>query len=172
MNKKTLYFAIAAVVLIAVIGIIIAMQGQKEPPAPIDQIQKTGVAPAKTESELNERIAAKLNLKDGQLPLRVTMDDNGQTLSATPGKNLSLMLGTDYDWTITSSNDNVLAKRTVALDDARVQAVYQVVGEGKAVLSAQGKCKSGAKCAQPTATFKFNVDGLISENVTPEDMVK
>jgi azurin len=172
MDKKTMYYVVAGVVLVLAIGIIIAMQSGNKAPNPVGQNQPAGGKTAESETDLNQEIADKLNLSDGQLPLRVTIDDNGQSLSATPGKNLSLMLGTDYDWTITSSDDGVLAKRAVALDDARVQAVYQVVGEGTAVLSAQGKCKSGAKCAAPTASFVFTVDGLISENIPVENLVK
>jgi azurin len=111
-------------------------------------------------------------LKGGELPYRVTTDDNGQTYSATPGKNLVLMLGTDYNWNIASSDDNILAKRDVKVTDARVQGVYQLVGAGKAVLSATGTCKSQSKCASPTAKFTFNIESVISENETPENLVK
>lgn len=172
MDKKTMYYVIAGVVLILVIGIIVTMQISNNNPVPVGPGQPVGNQEIKSETEINKEIATELNLKNGQLPLRVTIDDNGQSASLTPGKNLTLMLGTDYDWTITSSDDKVLAKRSVALDDARVQAVYQVVGEGKAVLSAQGKCKSGANCPAPTAEFTFTIDGLVSENIAPENLVK
>jgi hypothetical protein len=148
-------------------------------PAPI-VISPTGggtttVQPAavKSESKLaNEDIAKQLNLKGGELPYRVTIDDNGQTYSATPGKNLVLMLGADYNWNIASSDDNILARRDVKLTDTRVQGVYQLVGAGKAVLSATGTCKSQSGCAAPTAKFNFNIESVISENETPEDLVK
>jgi len=172
MDKKTMYYVIAGVVLVLVVGIIIAMQGGNNIPATVDNSPLITKQPVKSESEVNKAIAKELNLSEGELPLRITMDDNGQTASLTPGKNLTVMLGAEYDWTISTSDDKVLAKRNMNLNDARVQAVYQLVGEGKAILSAQGKCKSGSQCVAPTANFVLNVEGVISENVAPADLVK
>lgn len=172
MDKKTIYYIVAGVVLVTVVGIIIMMQNSGNVIPGPDGNPPEAKQPVKSEVEVNKDIAKKLNLSDGELPLRLTMDDNGQSSSLTPGKNIALMLGTDYDWTISTSDDKVLAKRTVALDDARVQAVYQVVGEGAAVLSAQGKCKNKSSCAGAAAQFSFSVEGVISENVLPEDLVK
>lgn len=169
MDKKILYYLIAGAALILVVWIIIAMN-TANPVVPDGDILIQ--QPPKTESEINKEIAQKLNLPEGGLPLRVTMDDNGQSSSLTPGKNLSLMLGENYDWVITSSDENVLAKRSVDIDDDRVQGVYQVVGEGDAILSAQGTCKAGSQCVSPTANFSFNVQCVVSENYTPEDLVK
>lgn len=171
MSKKTIYYLVAAVVLVVVVAIIVAMQNQK-PANPLNPQTPAQKQAPKTENDLNQKIAEKLNMPENKLPLRVTLDDNGQFYSATPGSNISLMLGTDYEWTISSSDENVLAKRTVDIADARVQGVYQVVGEGNAVLAAQGKCKTGAKCDPASVNFVFNVDGVISENFAPEDLVK
>ena len=111
-------------------------------------------------------------MAEGQLPLRVTREDNRQTASLTPGKNLTLMLGEEYDWTISSNNDKVLARRNVDVGDVRVQGVYQVIGEGNAVLTANGNCKSGAVCETPSADFTYNVEGIISENFSPEELTR
>ncbi len=171
MDKKIVYYVIAGAVLILIVGIIIVMnQGGGVVPVP-DGGTPVTEAP-KSETEVNKDVAKELNLAEGQLPLRITMDDNGQSASLTPGKNITLMLGEDYDWVISSSNSAVLSQRAVDMNDPRVQAVYQVVGGGTAVLSAQGACKSGAICAKPAADFVFNVDGVISENFAPEDLVK
>ena len=169
MDKKITYYIIAAVVLLAVVVIIIAMQISKplvNPPA-IGGSGKTET-PKKSETETAKEIGKQLSATD--LPLRVTMDDNGQSASMTPGKSLVLMLGTDYNWEITSSDENVLAKRDVKIDDARVQAVYQIVQAGKAVLSANGVCKT--KCDQKTASFQFNIDAVISDNIPKADLGK
>jgi hypothetical protein len=171
MDKKIVYYVIAGAVLILIIGIIIAVNPGSEKTVTVEEEPPAEQA-VKTETEVNRDIAEKLNLAEGQLPLRVTIEDNGQSASLTPGKNITLMLGENYDWTITSSNDMVLAKRSLSVDDSRVQGVYQVVGEGNAILSAEGKCKSGAVCEKPVQTFTFDVDGVISENFSPEDLTK
>lgn len=168
MDKKIVYYIIAGVALVLVIWIIVAMNSGK----PTVSEEGPGQEAPKTESEINKEIAQKLNLPEGKLPLRVTMDDNGQSSSLTPGKNISLMLDENYDWTVGSSNENVLAKRTVDVEDARVQGIYQVVGEGDAVLSAQGVCKESAQCEAQTAEFSFGVQCVVSENYEPEDLVK
>lgn len=174
MDKKITYYIIAGVVLVAVIIIVIVMQNPGNKPVVLPGDGKTATPQVtKSETQLtNEDIAKQLNLSAGELPLRVTMDDNGQSYSATPGKNLVLMLGTDYKWDITSSDNNVLAKRDVNVSDGRIQAIYQLVGAGNAVLDATGTCKAKVACASPNATFKFTVEGVISENETPEDLVK
>jgi len=171
MDKKIVYYAVAGAVLVLVVGIIIAINSGGGKPGPVTE-EPAAEQTVKTETEVNKNIAEELNLAAGQLPLRVTIDDNGQSASLTPGKNITLMLGVEYDWTITSSNDMVLAKRSLDIGDSRVQGVYQVVGEGNAILSAQGTCKSGAVCEKPAATFTFNIDGVISENFSPEDLTK
>ncbi len=170
MDKKVVYYLVAGVALILVVWLIIAMTTQKpelgpDVEAPVDKAPQS-------EGAVNREIAEKLNLAEGQLPLRVTMDDNQQSALLTPGKNITLMLGADYDWTVSTSNEMVLAPRSVDADDARVQGVYQVVGEGRAVLSAQGVCKAGAACDQPTLSFVFNVDGVISENFSIEELTQ
>lgn len=153
-----------------VIWLIVAIVS-KPLPQPLDDEARIDQQ-ARSESDVNRDIAERLNLAEGQLPLRVTMDDNRQSASLTPGKNITLMLGTDYDWTVNSSDEMVLAPRSVDAGDARVQGVYQVVGEGRAVLSAQGNCKAGVVCEQPTVSFIFNVDGVISENSSIEELTK
>lgn len=172
MDKKIAYYVAAGVILVAVVGIVVIMQnsGKRVVTPPVGD--ETANQPVKSETKLaNEDVAKQLNLQDGELPLRVTLDDNGQTYSATPGKNLVLMLGTDYNWDIVSSDSNVLSRRDVKVGDARVQAVYQVVAAGKAVLKATGTCKNKTGCTAP-APFNFSVEGVISENETPEDLVK
>ena len=171
MDKKIIYYIIAGVVLVATVAVIIVMQnpkGGKTDDLGANEIVKTN-PPVKSETQAVQDLAAKVG--GVGLPLRVTLDDNGQTLSLTPGKNLALMLGADYNWNITSSDNNVLAKRDIKLDDARVQAVYQAVGAGKAVLSATGTCK-GTGCAQKEATFKMNVESLVTDNLSPKDLMK
>lgn len=174
MDKKITYYIVAAVVLVAVIGIIIAMQNSgTTPPVPVGGgVKETPKTETKTETDAAKDIAQKMNLNEGQIPLRVTLDDNNQSASLTPGKVLVLMLGTDYDWKIEASDADVLAKREVTAADSRIQAVYQLAKEGKAVLTAAGTCKAKAKCASPTASFKFNVESVVSEVVSPEDLVK
>jgi len=174
MDKKTTYYIVAAVILVAIIGIIIAMQkpATNTPANPAGGGKTETPKTVKTETEVVKDIAKQLNLGEDQLPLRVTMDDNGQSASLTPGKNLALMLGDTYNWQITSSDEKVLAKKDISLSDARVQAVYSVVGSGEAVLSATGSCKTNGGCASPSATFKFNVEGVVSDNVAPADLVK
>jgi hypothetical protein len=170
MDKKTTYYVIGAVVLVVVIGIVIAMQGGKKPEKPQDNGQKP--AETKTETQVTREVGQELSLPEGEIPLRVTMDDNGQTASLTPGKNLVLMLGADYNWDIKSSDETVLAKRDVNLTDERAQAVYQIAHPGKAVLSAAGTCKSGSTCASPTLSFVFNVEGVITDDVPASDLIK
>ena len=169
MDKKTTYYIIGAVVLVVVIGIVIAMQGKPADDGATVTPPKTEV---KTETQVAREVGQELSLAEGEIPLRVTMDDNGQSASLTPGKNLLLMLGTDYTWDIKSSDETVLAKRDVKLDDQRAQAVYQIVHPGKAVLSATGTCKSGSTCASQTVSFVFNVEGVITDDMPAADLVK
>jgi len=171
MDKKIIYYAIGGLLLILAVWGIVAMNSQKKEAETEPPITPPPAA-QKSETEVNRDIAQKLELAEGQLPLRVTREDNRQTASLTPGKNLTLMLGEEYDWTISSSNDMVLAPRNVNIDDARVQGVYQVIGEGNAVLTAKGNCKSGAVCETPSADFTYNVEGIISENFSPEELTK
>jgi hypothetical protein len=97
MDKKIAYYVAAGVILVAVVGIVIIMQNSGKPAVTPPVGDETANQPVKSETKLaNEEVAKQLNLQDGELPLRVTLDDNGQTYSATPGKNLVLMLGTDY----------------------------------------------------------------------------
>jgi len=172
MDKKITYYIIAAIVLVAVIAVIIVMQKPNTVITPEEPKKPTTInnQPVKTESDVIKEVAQKFNLSDGQLPMKITIEDNNQSASLTPGKYLVLMLGADYDWKISSNNEKVLAKRDVAVGDSRVQEVYQVVQAGRALLSATGTCK--AKCTQPTATFSFGVEGVISETVNPNDLVK
>jgi predicted secreted protein len=168
MDKKVTYYIIAAIVLIATVGIIIAMQNKKqEVETPIVK-NPVAVSPVKSETQAAQDIAKEAGALG--MPLRITMDDNGQTVSLTPGKALVMMLGTDYKWTITSSDDKVVAKKNITLSDARAQAVYQIVGPGKAVLSATGACVGKASCTP--ANFKLNVESVITDNSTPEELVK
>ena len=173
MDKKTTYYVIAAVVLVAVVGIIVAMnQPSTTVPVPVvNNGNATVHQKAKSEGDIVKDVAKQLNLSAGDLPLRVTMDDNGQTASLTPGKDIVLMLGNNYNWQITSSNEKVLAKKDITLVDAREQAVYQVAGSGNSVLSATGTCKTKT-CTPASETFKFTVEGRVSENVPPSDLVK
>jgi len=171
MDKKIIYYAIGGLLLILAVWGIVAINSQKKEAEIVPPMTPPPAVP-KSETEVNRDIAQKLELAEGQLPLRVTRDDNRQTASLTPGKNITLMLGEEYAWTISSNNDKVLAPRNVDIDDARVQGVYQVVGEGSAVLAARGDCKSGAVCETPSADFTFTVEGIISENFSPEELTR
>lgn len=171
MDKKTTYYIIGAVVLVVVIGIVIMMQGSKTPEPPVGG-KDNPVAETKTDTQVAREVGKELQLAEGEIPLKVTIDDNGQTAMLTPGKNLVLMLGTEYNWEISSSDETVLARRDVTLNDERSQAVYQIVHSGKAVLSATGNCKSGSTCASPTASFVLNVEGVISDAVPAENLAK
>lgn len=167
MDKKVIYYIIAGVVLIATIWIIIAMQGGSGKP-------NQGNVPATTtqvaKSEIDAANEAVKETGGVGLPLRITLDDNGQTISLTPGKNLVLMLGTDYNWTITSNNETVMAKRNVNSTDERIQAVYQASQAGKAVLTASGVCKTKTNCTD--VSFKLNVESVITDNLTQEELMK
>ncbi len=170
MDKKIAYYIIAAVIVVVIIIVVVVMQIQ--PAAPVTTGPAGGEAatktqePVKSETQAALEVAKQLNGKG----LRITMDDNGQTVSLTPGNNLILMLGTDYNWTINTSDASVLAKKDITLSDSRMQAVYQVSQAGKAVLSATGDCK--ATCASPTQSFSLNVEAVISDDVPAADLVK
>lgn len=169
MDKKTTYYVIGAVILIVAIGIVIAVQNSGKSNLPV----KTEVPEkAKTQNDVAREVGKELDMAKGEIPLRVTMDDNGQTASLTPGKNMVLMLGEEYNWDIKSSDEAVLAKRDVKLTDSRSQAVYQVAHSGKAVLSASGTCKSGSTCASQTVSFVLNVEGVITDDLPAADLVK
>jgi len=128
--------------------------------------------PAKTETQITREIGQQLGLPEGEIPLRVTLDDNGQTAHLTPGKYLVIMLGNEYNWDIQSSDETVLAKRDIQMNDEKVQAVYQIVHAGKAVLNATGNCKSGTTCATPSQSFTLNIEGDITDDVPASDLVK
>ncbi len=170
MDKKTTYYVVGAVILIVVIGIVIAMQSGKKTEPPVSVVDQP--KEVKTETQIAREVGRELQLAEGEIPLRITMDDNGQSAKLTPGKNLVLMLGADYTWDIKSSDETVLAEREVELTDERSQAVYQIVHSGKAVLNATGVCKSGAACAAQTQSFVFNVEGIIADDIPAGDLIK
>lgn len=170
MDKKTTYYVVGAVILIVIIGVVIAMQSGKKSEPPV--VGTDEPKEVKTETQIAREVGQELQLAEGEIPLRITMDDNGQSAKFTPGKNLVLMLGDDYTWDIKSSDETVLAKREVELTDERSQAVYQIVHSGKAVLSATGTCKAGATCTAQTQSFLLNVEGIITDDVPAGDLVK
>ena len=164
-----MYYIVAGIVLIVTVGVIIALQNSSVTEIEDPIVNKPAVAkPVKTEIETASDVAKSMG--STSMPSRITMDDNGQKSSVTSGKILVLMLGTDYNWDIKSSDNKVIAKKDVTLTDARVQAVYQAVQAGSATLTATGTCK--ATCATPTASFKLDLESVVTDNMSADELMK
>jgi hypothetical protein len=77
----------------------------------------------------------------------LTMSDNGSTLSLPMGDSVAVQLDGSFDWSVQVDHDGVLRRSPLALVQG-VQAVFDAVAPGQAVISATGSvhCAPGMAC--------------------------
>jgi hypothetical protein len=77
----------------------------------------------------------------------LTMSDNGSTLALPVGDSVAVRLDGSYDWSVQVDHGDVLRRSPLALAQG-VQAVFDAVAPGQAVISATGSvhCAPGMAC--------------------------
>ena len=128
---------------------------------PIASVGQVSAAPAKTTNPLpTAKPTATRTTAAGPPDGTITLADNGSTLTLAVGERLILKLGTDYDWTVSDTDQSVLARVRNATLDPGTQGVYAAVGPGKATLAAVGDppCrKSTPACGAPSILFQVSI---------------
>ena len=90
----------------------------------------------------------------------VTLADDGTTVTLRVGERFLLMLGEEYEWMVTSSDEAVVGRVLNILVVRGAQGVYEARKAGRATLSAVGDppCrKSQPPCAAPSRNFRLEM---------------
>jgi hypothetical protein len=91
---------------------------------------------------------------------RITLADNGQTLTFQAGQSLLLFLGEDYNWSLSISDQNVISRVKNIATIRGSQGVFDALKPGTSVLSAVGDptCLDlKPACAQPSIQFQVTI---------------
>lgn len=95
------------------------------------------------------------------LPNSITLADNGTTLSMAVGQDFLLNLGGDtFEWTVDIDTQDVLSRVKNVMVIRGAQGIYEGVGRGNAVLTAQGdpRCRSSVPpCMMPSILFRITI---------------
>jgi hypothetical protein len=86
----------------------------------------------------------------------INLGDNGKTFILQPGESFLLNLGTtDFNWTVSVDNQNVLSRERNIMVIRGAQGVYQAAQPGQAVLSAVGDpiCQNSKTVCMALAVF-------------------
>jgi hypothetical protein len=96
-----------------------------------------------------------------KLPNSITLADNGSTLTMDVGQDFLLNLGGDtLEWTVDIDNQDVLSRVKNVMVIRGAQGMYEAVGRGNAVLTAQGDphCRSSVPpCMMPSMLFRISI---------------
>ncbi|MCL5024972.1 MAG: hypothetical protein M1531_00515 [Chloroflexi bacterium] len=90
----------------------------------------------------------------------VTLADDGQTIELHTGERFLLELGSDYDWTVTVADQNIVSRVVNVLVIRGAQGIYEAKQPGRTTLSATGDppCrKAQPPCAAPSRTFRIDI---------------
>ena len=90
----------------------------------------------------------------------ITLANNGGSITLHPGDRFVLSLGEGYDWTVTSSDQNVVHRVINIMPVRGSQGVYEAGSAGTATLSAAGDplCRqSQPPCMLPSIQFELKV---------------
>lgn len=94
-------------------------------------------------------------------PNSITLADNGSALTMDVGQRFLLNLGMDtFEWSVDTDNQDVLSRVKNVMVIRGAQGMYEAVGRGNAVLTAQGDplCRSSTPpCMMPSILFRINV---------------
>jgi hypothetical protein len=94
----------------------------------------------------------------------LTPDDNGKTVNVRPGSYVVVALGNDLDWTITSSDPDVLGPLPVTWARNGV-AIFRANAAGQATIDGVGRpqCDPGQPCPLYIVNWsaRVNVIGIV-----------
>ncbi len=92
--------------------------------------------------------------------LTITQADNGKTIDVADGGDFLLKLGSDYDWSITIDNPDVVSRVVNIMVVKGAQGVYQAHQPGHAILSATGTpiCPAGQMCSNLALAFQVQIN--------------
>ena len=125
-------FILSAVLLAGCIG-------QKSPVTPTSQPASTG---------------------QGDPAPRITLADNGKTVTYKTGQSFLLFLGEDYTWSLSISDQNVISRVKYIATIRGAQGVFDALKPGSSVLSAVGDpaCRDQQPaCTQASIQFQVKV---------------
>jgi hypothetical protein len=92
---------------------------------------------------------------------KITLDDNGKTITLHTGESFLLDLGTDrFNWTVDIDDQNVLSRLKNVMVIRGAQGIYETYDPGRAVLTAVGDplCRDAVPaCMAPSILFKIIV---------------
>ena len=91
---------------------------------------------------------------------RITLAENGQTVTYQVGQSFLLFLGEDYTWSLSISDQNVISRVKNIATIRGSQGVFDALKAGTSVLSAVGDptCRDQQPaCAQPSINFQVTI---------------
>jgi hypothetical protein len=133
--------------LAAGVGSATAEVGTSLPPGTSGPLGSETPAPTKTE------------VVPGQ-DLRITLDDNGKTLTFQPGQRFLLYLGEGYTWDLNISDQNVIRRVPGVMVIRGAQGLFDAVQAGTTTITAVGDpaCRqSQPPCAMPSRAFEVRI---------------
>ena len=92
--------------------------------------------------------------------LTVTLADDGGTVDVSNGSDFLLKLGSDYDWTISIDNPDVVSRVVNIMVINGAQGVYEAHQPGHAALTATGTpvCAAGEICSNLALAFHVEIN--------------
>lgn len=91
----------------------------------------------------------------------ITIDDGGKTVNLKVGEKFEVMLKKEnYDWSVTSFDQNLIVKLTSEPAAAGSQGIFQAVKAGRTQLVADGELpchKTNPPCAAPSLEFEVTL---------------
>jgi hypothetical protein len=91
----------------------------------------------------------------------ITLAQNGQSIGLAVGDRFVLMLGEDFDWTVSPVDESVFAPLAEEPAVAGIQGRYEAIGRGAATISATGDplCrKVTPPCGAPSMLFEVTIE--------------
>jgi len=89
----------------------------------------------------------------------ITLADDGQTIAMQVGERITVALGEQYRWEVTSSNTSVISRLPQFLMVRGAQGIYEAHQAGQATLQATGTmvCAAGQPCPALARVFRVTV---------------
>ena len=91
---------------------------------------------------------------------RITLADNGKTVTFTAGQTFLLFLGENYNWSLSITDQNVISRVKNIAVIRGAQGVYDVLQAGTTMLSATGDptCRDQQPaCEMPSIQFQVTI---------------
>ena len=92
--------------------------------------------------------------------LTITQADDGKTINVANGSEFLVKLGSDYNWTVTVDNPNVVSRVVGVMVVRGAQGIYQADQPGHATLNATGTpvCPAGQMCSDLALAFQVQIN--------------